>query len=844
VEHALIRTSTSQGSTRDPSPASWHIFDLLVGIALVLTVVATYFREPLTTRSFVLDANGAGSLFRMFLYDDRGNEGTSQASVDPHAPLKWTCVLTQKYAYRYCGFALDLDPRATAHGIDLSGFRRIKVRLSYSGPGDSIRILMKNNNRAYLAAGAPDANKRSEASILVSQGWQDVGLSFDDLTVAEWWRGSGGSQSSILAHPEFDNVVSVEVVTGASAGPGVYRIQVESIVLEGAIISPEAWYVGMFGLWTLIVGAIMIQRRRERGKWKEQLTTSLQTTLNTIPHMVWSMDEAGRMHFNDRWDEFTGIPLGEQGYVGWLDLVHPDELQPVSEAWEECAAQGEPFEIECRLKHRSGEYRWVLARAVPSNVIKSGGGESWYGTCTDIHDRVAAQSALLESVASERQKSQQLKWASEHDALTCLPNRRAFQDCLEQVTAEARRARGEVGLLLIDLDHFKHVNDSLGHFAGDSLLKAVAERLRQSVRREDFVARLGGDEFAILLGEGGREDLQNVCEALLATLQTPLRIDDHVLRPGASIGAAVFPTDAVNGDDVFKAADAALYALKRSGRGGYRLFQSYMLEDVKRAALQLACAREIVAENSITAFYQPKVSVRDGSLVGFEALLRYRTPSGTLGMPDSIDEAFRDYELAAKIGELMQRKVALDIRGWLDRGFAFGRVSVNAAPAEFLRDDYAERLLRILARAGVPAEYIEVEVTEHALLDRGPEYVARALKVLKQAGVTVSLDDFGTGYSSLSHMRDFPVDVIKIDQSFVAQITTNAEVAALIAGVVHLASSLGLAVVAEGVETPEQLQLLRSTGCDFAQGHLFGAAAEATAVTIDVPMRSAAISAA
>jgi EAL domain-containing protein (putative c-di-GMP-specific phosphodiesterase class I) len=244
-------------------------------------------------------------------------------------------------------------------------------------------------------------------------------------------------------------------------------------------------------------------------------------------------------------------------------------------------------------------------------------------------------------------------------------------------------------------------------------------------------------------------------------------------------------------------------------------------------ASQLNLARGALNEKTVVPLYQPKIDIHTGDAVGLEALLRWRHPRRGLQLPSTLEEAFNDYELAAKIGELMQQKVARDIRQWLGDDVEFGRVSINAAPAEFLRDDYAERLLTILESNAVPANRIEVEVTEHAFLGRGPEYVARALNCLKEAGTTVSLDDFGTGCSSLSHLRDFPVDVVKVDKSFVQQMTDDPEIAAIVAAVIDLANSLSIAVVAEGVETPAQLELLRIMGCRIAQGHLFGAATEA-----------------
>jgi diguanylate cyclase (GGDEF)-like protein len=439
--------------------------------------------------------------------------------------------------------------------------------------------------------------------------------------------------------------------------------------------------------------------------------------------------------------------------------------------------------------------------------------------------------SVSRDVTVERERSEQLKWASEHDALTELPNRRAFQTRLQAATLRAMEAGEKVGLLLIDLDHFKHVNDSLGHSAGDDLLRAVAKRLRKGVREGDFVARIGGDEFAIILEHSASQDvLLGVGKQLLSSLRAPMRARGRAVSAGASIGGAIFPQDAPSADDLFKSADTALYALKHDGRGGTRLFDSYMLDEAERSASQLRVARGAVNDKTVVPVYQPKFDIDDGSLVGFEALLRWRDPRLGLQLPATLEEAFGDYELAAKIGELMQHKVAEDIRRWIESGIDFGRVAINAAPAEFLRDDYAEHFLSVLAEHELSASRFEVEVTEHAFVGRANEYVARALSVLKAADVSVSLDDFGTGSSSLSHLRDFRVDIVKIDRSFIQQMTDDEEIAAIVTAVVRLARSLSIDVIAEGVETPGQLDLLRAMGCHMAQGHFFSAALEADAV--------------
>jgi len=440
--------------------------------------------------------------------------------------------------------------------------------------------------------------------------------------------------------------------------------------------------------------------------------------------------------------------------------------------------------------------------------------------------------AISRDVTAIRNTTQQLQWSSEHDSLTGLPNRRAFEMKLQAGTLNAMATGGNLGLLLIDLDHFKHVNDTLGHQAGDFLLMNFAERLAASVRESDFVARLGGDEFAVILHHvRGEADLLRAGASILARIQAPILYEGRSLSARASIGGAVYPRDAGSANELFKNADTALFALKAEGRGGTRMFHTSMCDQMHSVASQISLARAAIQSDVIRPYYQPKVCLQSGDIVGFEALLRVEQPGGTPQPPASIAEAFKEYELASTLGDRMQGAVLGDVAGWVSQGLPFGRVSINAAPAEFLRDDYAERLLAMLARFGVSPEHIEVEVTEQVFMERGGAYVTRALRELHRQGIRISLDDFGTGYSSLSHLRDYPVDVVKIDRSFVEQVTIRPDMAAIVRAIANLCSSLGLQVVAEGIETPEQAARLVAKGCGIGQGYLFGRPVPASKVS-------------
>ena len=509
----------------------------------------------------------------------------------------------------------------------------------------------------------------------------------------------------------------------------------------------------------------------------------------------------------------------------WWDLW-PEEMRPTLQDAVATARSSRTARFSGPCPTAGGVHKWwdVVVTPIP-----------------DVDGETRRILAISRDITAERQKSEELRWASEHDSLTSLPNRRAFQARLQAAVIRSMRLETKVGLLLVDLDHFKHINDTLGHAAGDALLTDFAKRLRRAIRSEDCVARVGGDEFAIVLeGINCAEDLLIAGENVSLALSAPVKLQGRAVSGGASIGGAVFPDDADSAHDLFKVADTALYALKAEGRGGTKLFHAHMREEAQRVASQLSLARVAVNERSVVPVYQPKIDLETGAVVGFEALLRWEHPRRGLQPPETIEEAFKDYELAAKIGGLMQHKVLGDVRRWLDGGLDFGRISINAAPAEFLRDDYAERLLERLVQRSISPGLLELEVTEHVLMANGSKYVRRALIALKAAGLNIALDDFGTGHSSLSHLRDFPVDVVKIDKSFVQQMGRDDEIGAIVTAVINLAGSLNIASVAEGIETEEQMQLLRMAGCNIGQGYLIGKGMPADLVVSRVSARAAA----
>jgi diguanylate cyclase (GGDEF)-like protein/PAS domain S-box-containing protein len=527
------------------------------------------------------------------------------------------------------------------------------------------------------------------------------------------------------------------------------------------------------------------------------------------PQIPWIADPQGNiLDVSSRWQALMGTPVDEALGSGWMQTLHPDDVAPTLQQWSHSVSTGERFETEYRLRQADGSYRWALARAAARRDA-DGSILRWYGMAEDIHDRKLAQEAL--------------HWAAYHDDLTGLPNRRLFQERLQQVLDQAARAQQRVGLLIMDIDDFKQINDRFGHDAGDALLRAFSERLTNHVRVTDTVARLGGDEFAVILPDvTGEDDVTRIATAILARMQEPLMLGSLVRECRASIGGTISVEQGMTAEELLKQADLALYNCKAAGRGIFEMFKPVMRDEAQKRASALEVARQAVVQDWIVPFYQPKVALGTGRLAGFEALLRLRHPRMGIQSPDALAPAFDDTELGIAIGNRMLSCVVSDMRQWLDAGLDIGRISINASAAEFRRDDYAERVLEYLRLAGVPASYLGVEVTESVFLGSGTDLAERTLRTLSTSGVSIALDDFGTGYASLTHLKRFPVDVIKIDRSFVSDMGVDAGDAAIIKAVLSLGQSLGIRVVAEGVETADQASFLREHGCDLGQGYYFG----------------------
>jgi diguanylate cyclase (GGDEF)-like protein/PAS domain S-box-containing protein len=528
-----------------------------------------------------------------------------------------------------------------------------------------------------------------------------------------------------------------------------------------------------------------------------------QTILQASPDYTLILDATNRIIFCN---QPNSVDYDQDTLIGraWLSLL-PEEDQASGVRALERAKTGKSANLVTHHFDASGGKHWL---DIIINQICDGSGRLIMVARDITHQKKSEEEAI---------------WMAQHDALTGLPNRAVLQDRLDRMLNNADHAM--VGaLLIVDVDNFKSVNDTLGHDAGDALLCAFADHLRAAVTGDDIVARTGGDEFALILTARSATAVDRTAQMIFDRLRQPFVHGGRLIDCSASIGASFIPRDGRLRSEIMKAADIALYAAKAGGRAQLRIFEPAMMVEVDRHQAMIASARYALQCDTIIPHYQPKVSLRTSQVVGFEALLRWRDRDGELQHPGLIQAAFDDSALSGPLSERMLERILDDVERWVQAGIAFGHVAINVTAADFRRGGFVETILLRLDARGVPPSCIQIEVTETVFLGQSADGVKDALRQLSDHGIRIALDDFGTGYASLSHLNQFPVDLLKIDRSFIEKIGSNPDAEAISATVINLGHCLGLEVVAEGVETMDQEAHLMGMGCDTAQGFLYSKA--------------------
>jgi len=537
-----------------------------------------------------------------------------------------------------------------------------------------------------------------------------------------------------------------------------------------------------------------------------------QVTLNSIGDAVMSTDVGGHVTYLNvvaermtGWSrqEAAGHPLEE--VLRLIDATTREAVQnPMASAIRENKTVG--LTPNCLLIRRGGVEAAIEDSAAP------------------IHDRrgqVTGAVMVFHDVSAARALSLRMSYLAQHDHLTDLPNRTLLNDRLTQAMALARRHGRKLAVLFLDGDRFKHINDSLGHAIGDRLLQSVALRLLDCVRRSDTVSRQGGDEFVILLSEVTRpQDAAVSAEKILQAMSAPHRIGPHDVHLTMSIGIVTYPDDGTDAETLVRNADFAMYEAKKNGRNNYQFFRPDMnVRAVERQSIESGL-RDAMERAEFVLHYQPKMNLETGAIIGVEALIRWHHSERGLVPPAQFIPVAEECGFIVPIGRWVLREACHQAKAWQDSGLRPVRISVNVSAVELRSSDFVAGVRDILTETGLDPRYLELELTETFLMQDSKSTVA-VLRALKGMGVQLALDDFGTGYSSLSYLKRFPIDTLKIDRSFVRDLTTDADDASIVTAVIGMGKSLHIGVVAEGVETREQLAFLREQSCPEGQGYYF-----------------------
>jgi len=523
----------------------------------------------------------------------------------------------------------------------------------------------------------------------------------------------------------------------------------------------------------------------------------------------WNLD-SGAISFSEGFGPLFGLPRGTffKEYSEFLNAIHADDRSATDAAVRRALKLDTGFDMECRIVWPDGTVRWM---AVKGQVSRTGAGRAQriVGVTTDITTR--------------RHAEQRIAYLAHHDALTGLPNRVLLHDRIGQAIAHSHRNETQVAVLFIDLDHFKTINDSMGHHQGDLLLQQVAERIQSCLREIDTVSRLGGDEFVIVIpalsqnGTGG--DATAVAIKVLDAISTQFQVQSNDLHIGASVGISIYPNDGETADVLMRNADTAMYHAKERGRNQYQFFTQEMNTAAQqRMTMQLQLRRSLQS-NDFSLYYQPVFSAHEQRLTGFEALLRWKNSAGELVRPGEFIAVAEDSGLIIPIGEWVMREAARTAALWHRNGHAL-RLAINVSAIQLRRKTFPGMVADVLEETGADPAMLEMEITESVIVGGHDEAIA-TLRKIDAMGIRIAIDDFGTGYSGLSYLKQFPIDTVKIDQSFIRDLTIDTEDEAIVRAIIAMSQSLGLSVVAEGVESAEQLAILRKLGCDLVQGYHF-----------------------
>jgi diguanylate cyclase (GGDEF)-like protein/PAS domain S-box-containing protein len=686
-------------------------------------------------------------------------------------------------------------------GGKLVGFSEISRDLSESKASEA-------KYRGLLEA-APDAmvvvNQRGEIVLLNVQAEKQFGYRRDELL--------GQKVTNIIPKGFAERLIADGTRSAAEAlaqhiGTG---IELNGRRKDGSEFPIEIMLSPLENTEGILVTAAIrdISVRRAAEEHLAQMEGRYRGLLEAAPDAMVVVNQLGEIvllnvqaekQFGYRRDELLGQKVTNIIPEGFAERLIADALRPAAEALAQQIGTG--IELNGRRKDDS-----EFPIEIMLSPLENAEGILVTAAIRDITKRKTAEALIIHS--------------AEHDFLTGLPNRMLLTDRVDQAIRLARRYKRKVAVLFLDLDGFKHINDSLGHPTGDKLLQSVAKRLINCVRASDTVSRQGGDEFVVLLvDEEQADDAAITARRMLRAVAGSYLIDRHDLHITSSVGVSVFPDDGIDAETLIKNADTAMYQAKENARQSYQFFKPAMnARAVERQAIEESLRRAL-ERDEFALHYQPKVNLTTGEIVGAEALLRWTNPIRGAVSPAQFIPVAEDCGLILPIGNWVLRRACLQARAWLDAGLALGTIAVNISSIQVRDETFLDGIFDILEETGLDPELLELELTESVLM-KNVDSTATMLKALRARGVKIAIDDFGTGYSSLSYLKKFPIDALKIDQSFVRQITTVTDETIIVAAVIAMGRSLKLRVIAEGVETEEQLAFLQAHQCDEAQGYFF-----------------------
>ncbi len=530
----------------------------------------------------------------------------------------------------------------------------------------------------------------------------------------------------------------------------------------------------------------------------------LRTIIETEPECVKVIGQGGELlDMNAAGLAMLEVDSVEQARERSLPaFLLPEHRQPFMELHDRVMS-GESGILEFEIVGRKGTRRWLETHAAPMR---------------DADGKIVSLLGISRDVTERRYSEERIQYLANYDALTGLPNRNLFADHLQYAISLAKRNSGHLAVMFIDLDRFKEINDTLGHSVGDAFLIEVGARLKSVLRESDTVSRLGGDEFILVQPDADAQAAAKIVDKLLEAITLPYQVEHYALIVTASIGIAIYPHDGESLESLLRSADTAMYRAKEGGRNGFRFFTAEMQADATRHMQLVNAMRRALEQDQFHLHFQPQFSLDDDQIIGVEALLRWEHPELGAISPVEFIPVAEDCGLILPIGEWVIRAAVRQLKLWLDRGVPAMVIAVNLSAVQFRHRSLPDLVSSILADTQLPAELLELELTESVAM-HDPQGAIEVMNNLDERGIRMSIDDFGTGYSSLNYLKKFRVYKLKIDKSFIQDISTDSEDRAIVAAIISMSRSLGLKVIAEGVETAEQLEFLREQGCDEAQGY-------------------------